>query len=225
MRPLRAPLHHDAVYCPKLAGRHLDRPQHVALPASHHMRTGSELWQGEVAVSLHSECQAIPVAHHCPDTQTAIRTELGAIFALMEFSRPVWLITSLSPRSGEKMSKHLVRSGDIAGLLSRFTQLKEKARMRTGKVFPALVFQEAGLAGCLIHGVLHDGRIENYVVDPASIALSRRPLWINTDKIGGEALLRTLMAYRRGEPRVCAVVRARLRTMKIAAGSGGSGGP
>jgi transposase len=29
-----------------------------------------------------------------------------------------WLITSLSPGNGEKMSKHAVRGGDIAGLLA-----------------------------------------------------------------------------------------------------------
>jgi len=38
--------------------------------------------------------------------QAAIRTDLGAIFVSMELSRRVWLITSLSPGAGEKMSKH-----------------------------------------------------------------------------------------------------------------------
>src|SRR5215207_6444584 len=35
----------------------------------------------------------------------------------MELSRTTWLITSLSPGAGEKMSKHSLRSSDIAGLL------------------------------------------------------------------------------------------------------------
>ena len=38
--------------------------------------------------------------------QAAIRTDLGAIFVSMELSRRAWLITSLSPGAGEKMSKH-----------------------------------------------------------------------------------------------------------------------
>ena len=42
---------------------------------------------------------------------TAIRTSLGAIFVSMELSRSVWLITSLSPGAGDKMSKHSVRAG------------------------------------------------------------------------------------------------------------------
>ena len=47
----------------------------------------------------------------------AIRTDLGAIFVSMELSRRTWLITSLSPGAGEKMSKHAVVAGDVAGLL------------------------------------------------------------------------------------------------------------
>src|SRR5208283_614066 len=37
---------------------------------------------------------------------TAIQTNLGAIFVSLELSRSTWLITSVSPDGGEKMSKH-----------------------------------------------------------------------------------------------------------------------
>ena len=37
--------------------------------------------------------------------QTPIRTDLGAIFVSLELSRSTWLITSLSPGAGEKLSK------------------------------------------------------------------------------------------------------------------------
>lgn len=137
--------------------------------------------------------------------QTAIRTDLGAIFVSMELSRSVWLITSLSPGAGETMSKHSVRGGDVAGLLTRFAQLQEKARARTGQMFPIIVIQEAGLDGFWIHRVLESEGIESHVVDPASIAVSRR---CRRAKIDGEALVRTLLAYKRGEPRVCAMVQA-----------------
>jgi transposase len=138
---------------------------------------------------------------------TAVRTDLGAIFVSLELSRSTWLITSLSPGGGEKMSKHQVRGGDIAALLARFAELKAKALARTGKPFPLVVIQEAGLDGFWIHRALVGEGIESHVVDPASIATSRRRRRVKTDRIDGEALVRTLLAHKRGEPRVCAMVR------------------
>ena len=41
--------------------------------------------------------------HHFAEP-TAIRTNLGAIFVSLELSRSTWLITSLSPGGGEKVS-------------------------------------------------------------------------------------------------------------------------
>jgi len=68
--------------------------------------------------------------------------------------------------------------------------------------------EEAGLDGFWIHRALEKEGIESHVVDPASIATSRRRRRAKTDKIDGEALLRALLAYKRGEPRVCAMVKA-----------------
>ena len=65
-----------------------------------------------------------------PDEHTAVRTNLNAIFVSLELSRSTWVITSLAPGGGEKMSTHAVPSGDIAALLARVSQLKEKARLR-----------------------------------------------------------------------------------------------
>ncbi|MDO9714698.1 IS110 family transposase, partial [Paracraurococcus lichenis] len=118
-----------------------------------------------------------------------------------------WMITSLSPGSGEKMSKHSVKCDDLTGLLSHFTTLQAKARTRTGKAFPIIVIHEAGLDGFWIHRALEQEGLESHVVDPASVLTSRRRRNAKTDRIDGEALLRTLLAYKRGEPRVCAMVR------------------
>jgi transposase len=114
--------------------------------------------------------------------QTAIRIDLGAIFVSLELSRATWLITSLSP-GRQKMSKHRVRGGDIAGLLACFAELRAKAQTRTGQLFPLIVIQEAGLDGFWIHRVLQSEGIESHVVDPASIATSRRRRRAKTDKI------------------------------------------
>jgi hypothetical protein len=135
----------------------------------------------------------MPVAAHRSEAPTAIRTDLGAIFVSLELSQSKWLVTSLSPGGGEKMSKHAVAAGDVAGMLGRFAELKNKARMRTGRCFPIVVVQEAGLDGFWIHRVLEAEGIESHVVDPASIATSRRRRRAKTDRIDGEALVRALL--------------------------------
>jgi transposase len=121
------------------------------------------------------------------EDQTAIHTNLTAIFVSLELSRSTWLVTSLSPGSGETMSKHSVRGGDTAGLLQRFSVLQDKAAKWTGRRVPIVVIQEAGLDGFWIHRTL-EGRIESHDVDAASIAASRRRRRVKTDRIDGEAL-------------------------------------
>ena len=137
---------------------------------------------------------------------TAIRTQFGAIFVSLELSRSKWVLTSLSPDNGEKMSQYSLTAGDIGGLLARFTDLKRKAKERTGSDYPIITIHEAGLDGFWVHRVLQNEGIESHVVDAASIATSRRRRRAKTDKIDGEALLRALLAFKRGEPRVCAMV-------------------
>jgi transposase len=139
---------------------------------------------------------------------SAVRTELTAIFISLELSQSKWLITSLAPGSGEKMSKFTVAARDVAGLLARFADVQRKAQVRSGKRFGFVAIQEAGLDGFWLHRVLEAEGIESHVVDPASIAVPRRARRVKTDRVDGEMLLRTLLAYIRGDPRVCAMVRA-----------------
>jgi transposase len=143
--------------------------------------------------------------HPC-DGLTAIRTHIAAIFVSLELSRSNWLVTSLEPGKGEKMSKHSVAAGNVAELLTLFAELKRKTEVRTGQSWPIITIQEAGLDGFWIHRVLQQQRIESHVVDPASIATPRRRRRAKTDRLDGETLLRALLAYKRGEPRVCAMV-------------------
>ena len=141
-------------------------------------------------------------------TETAaIRSQLGAIFVSLELSRSTWLTTSVSPGSGEKLSKHALEGGDVSGLLARLAELRRKALARTGTSYPIIVIEEAGLDGFWLHRVLEQEGCESHVVDAASIAAPRRRRRPKTDRIDGETLLRVLLAYKRGEPRVCSMVR------------------
>jgi len=142
-----------------------------------------------------------------PTEAAAIRVDLGAIFISLELSKSSWLVTALSPGSA-KMTRHSVPGGDLPALLNCFSGLRDKACAREGKLYPLIVVQEAGLDGFWIHRALEtEENITSHVVDAASISVPRRSRRAKTDRIDGETLVRTLMAWVRGEPRVCSMVR------------------
>jgi transposase len=125
----------------------------------------------------------------------------------LELSKSTWLVTALAPGI-EKMSCYNVVGGDLAGLFGCFGELRRKVRARMGQLYPLVVIQVSGLDGFWIdRAIKQEEWIESHVVDAASIAVSRRNRRAKTDRLDGEVLVRTLMAYKRGEPRACSMVR------------------
>jgi transposase len=120
-------------------------------------------------------------------------------------SRSRWLVTVLLPGS-DKMSKYTVQGGDAVALLDLLSQLRARAERRVASPVAIVTIQEAGFDGFWIHRTLQANGIESHVVEAASIAVPRRHRRAKTDALDGEALLRTLMAFKRGEPRVCSMV-------------------
>ena len=104
------------------------------------------------------------------------------------------------------MSRHSLDAGGVAGLTELFDRLQAKTNHRLKQKVPIITIQEAGLDGFWIHRTLERMGIESHVVDAASIAMSRRRRRVKTDRVDGELLLRALLAYKRGGPRVCAIV-------------------
>src|SRR5271163_5124597 len=102
----------------------------------------------------------LPMSLDPHEEPAAIQTHIGAIFISLELSRSKWLITSLVPGGGQKMSKHWVDAGDLAGLLARFWSIRDKASARMGISYPIIVIQEAGLDGFWIHRALVKEGIE-----------------------------------------------------------------
>ena len=122
------------------------------------------------------------------EAETSIRTDLRAIFVSLELSRTTWLVTSLSPGTREKMSKHSVPAGDIGGLLVRLRSLQERVRARRKQLPPLVVIQEAGLEGFWIHRVLTENRYRELRrrssvdchVSPATAREDRQTRWRHT---------------------------------------------
>ena len=148
----------------------------------------------------------MPTDHPATALQVAVRANDTKLFASLELSKSRWLVTVSAPGS-EKLSKHAVSGGDSDALLELLGRLRTTAERRAGLAVQVVVIQEAGLDGFWLHRLLEANGIESHVVDPASIAVDRRHRRAKTDAIDGEMLLRTLMAWARGERRVCSMVR------------------
>src|SRR5690242_16598572 len=133
------------------------------------------------------------------------RHHQATLYASPELSRSTWLVTSLAP-GDRKMSKHSVAAGDGAALLALLARLRGRVERSIGGPVRVVVVQEAGRDGFWLHRLLQAHSTESHVVDPGSVAAPRRQRRAKTDAIDGETLLRTLLAWRRGEPRVCAMV-------------------
>jgi transposase len=140
-----------------------------------------------------------------PSQPTTAHPAPAPIFASLELSRSRWLVTVMMP-GGDKMSKYSVPGGDGGALLGLLSRLRARAERHAAPPVRIVTIQEAGFDGFWIHRLLQANGIESHVVEPASIAVPRRHRRAKTDAIDGEVLLRTLMAFERGEPRVCSMV-------------------
>ena len=136
-----------------------------------------------------------PTAGHC-----------GTIFVAIELSQKSWLVTLHSPDK-DKISRQKLEGGDHAELLALIGRVRDRAARALGAVPAVMSCYEAGYDGFWLHRLLMAAGITNYVFDPASIAVDQRARRVKTDRIDGEKMLRTLMAYLRGEPRVVRIVR------------------
>ena len=138
--------------------------------------------------------------------QQALQSNQALLLVSLELGCSSWLVTSLAPHS-DTISKRAVAGGDTNALLELLERLRTRTVERIGQATRIVVIQEAGLDGFWIHRVLEQAGVESFLVDAASVAVPRRYRRAKTDKIDGESLIRVLAAFKRGEPRVCSMVR------------------
>jgi transposase len=131
---------------------------------------------------------------------------IGTIFVAIELSQKTWLITLHSPDQ-DRFSRHKLDGGDHAGLLALIDKIRARAAKKLGSAPQVVSCYEAGYDGFWLHRLLAASGISNFVFDAASIAVEQRSRRAKTDRIDGELLLRSLMAHRRGEPRVVRIAR------------------
>jgi transposase len=130
----------------------------------------------------------------------------ATIYIAIELSQSKWVIGAHTPLA-DKISIYRLSAGDAYGLLTLIARLKEKVERFVGHPPQVVSCYEAGYDGFWLHRFLKMHGIRNHVLDSASIQVNRRARRVKTDRIDVEGLVRVLLAYCRGEQRVCAILR------------------
>jgi len=138
-------------------------------------------------------------------TGTPATTEYATVCAVFELSKAKWKLGVMLPGS-PKLSRFTIAGGDLTALTARLATMRAKAE-RFGKPVRILSMYEAGLDGHWLHRWLTEQGVISYVVDPSSIEVNRRARQAKTDRIDLEKLMRAFLAFLRGEPRVCSMLR------------------
>jgi len=130
----------------------------------------------------------------------------ATLFVALELSKAKWLVGLHSPMA-DKVSRHTIAGGDAPALLTLIGAARRRAEAGLGGTVRVVTCYEAGYDGFWLHRLLVAHGIANQVIDPASLLVNRRARRRKTDRIDLAGLLRTLMAWHRGEPQVCSMVR------------------
>jgi transposase len=124
---------------------------------------------------------------------------------VFELSKSKWQLGIMLPGAG-KMSRYRIDGGDLAALSGVLSRASAKAA-QLGKPVRVLSCYEAGLDGHWLHRWLTSNGITNYEIDASSIEVNRRARRAKTDRIDLAQLMRSFLAYLRGEVGVCSMVR------------------
>jgi transposase len=138
-----------------------------------------------------------------PEPATALDHE-STIVAVVELSARSWLVGAQVAGVPRQCRQKLAPSAE--GLLDHLDQLRQRAEKAGKRVSRVVVAYEAGRDGFWLARWLLGRGIEVYVIQPSSVPVDRRARRAKTDALDVEMLLRTTLAWLRGEPRVCSMV-------------------
>lgn len=130
----------------------------------------------------------------------------STLVVAMELSGKSWQLGAVVPGVSRRPKRGL-KVGDMDELLRVLERWKAEAAKAGRTIARVVVAYEAGRDGFWIARDLIERGIEVQVMQPASIPVERKGRRAKTDRIDLDMLLRTLLAWLRGEPRVCAMVR------------------
>jgi transposase len=134
--------------------------------------------------------------------QTKDNASGDVLYMALELSNKKW---KLGFSNGEKTRIKTIDAGHWVSLIAEIEHAREKLGCSPG--CRVVSCYEAGRDGFWIHRALLEAGIENYVLDSASIEVSRRRKKVKTDRVDVVALLRLLMRYVNGEKEALHAIR------------------
>lgn len=130
-------------------------------------------------------------------------TSNQVMFMAFELSAKKWKVgTTIG--IGQKPRERSVDAGDLERLLKEIAEAK--ARFGLPADTRVVSCYEAGRDGFWLDRWLRKQKIENVVIDPASVHVDRRKRKAKTDRLDLGKLLRTLIRWHDGEPKMWSVV-------------------
>ena len=128
----------------------------------------------------------------------------STVIGALELSEKKWVLAVQLPGVG-RHSRHVL-DGCSDKLISFVERLKARCASAGRKIARVILTHEAGRDGFWLARFLARRGIEVHVMQPSSLPVDRRARRAKTDMIDAEMLLRSLMAWLRGEPRICSMV-------------------
>src|ERR1700686_2386756 len=124
----------------------------------------------------------------------------------LELSKNSWLLALQFPDRVQP-SLYPINGGDTVGLMAKLTAVRDRWAKVSGKTPSIVLCYEAGYDAFWLARFLKARGIECLVVDSASMQVNRRGRRVKTDRVDVKMLLRTLIAWCRGERHVWSLVR------------------
>jgi transposase len=123
----------------------------------------------------------------------------------IELSNASWVLAAQVPGLPRVKAKQTI-APKAEALLAAIEGYRDRSRAAGRTVERVVAIYEAGWSGFWLARWLARHGVETHVVQPSSVPVDRRARRAKSDGIDAELLLRTLLAWFRGEPRVCSMV-------------------
>ena len=140
------------------------------------------------------------------DQTTPSTASANTLHCALELSKKSWLLAIQFP-DREQPSLYPIAGGDAERLMAKLTAARDRWAKTSGALPMITLCYEVGYDAFWLARFLKARGIECLVIDPGSLQVSRRGRRVKTDRVDVKTLLRTLIAWCRGERHVWSLVR------------------